>query len=110
MTNNITFTYPGFTRRALTFTIDDGNITYDKKFIDIVRPNGIRGTFNLCSRSFDMEDGYYREIYRGFGIANHTSYHPYALDDAASYTFSDEPPKDQPVDEFTLYLIPGRRG
>lgn len=54
--------YPGFTRRALTFTIDDANIACDKKFIDHVKKGGIRGTFNLCSRNMDMEDAYYRDL------------------------------------------------
>ena len=53
--------YPGFTRRAITFTIDDGIIKWDEKFISICRPYGIRGTFNLCSARMDREDGFYRE-------------------------------------------------
>ena len=41
--------FPGWTRKSVTFTIDDGNVAMDKKFLDIVRPAGILGTFNLCS-------------------------------------------------------------
>ena len=41
--------YPGWTRKAISFSIDDGKLDTDKKFMDIVEPYGIRGTFNLCS-------------------------------------------------------------
>lgn len=40
--------YPGWTRKAITFSIDDGIVPMDQKFIEIVRPVGIKGTFNLC--------------------------------------------------------------
>ena len=39
--------FPGWVRKSITFTIDDGNIEMDKKFIDITVPAGIKGTFNL---------------------------------------------------------------
>ena len=39
--------FPGFTQKAITFSIDDGNLKHDKTFIDIVKPAGIKGTFNL---------------------------------------------------------------
>lgn len=97
-------TYPGFTRRALTFTIDDANIKYDEMFINILRPYGIRGTFNLCTDRMDREDGFYREFYRGFGIANHTDRHPYAIADGDESVFVDEYPADQPVDANRFYL------
>ena len=38
--------FPGWVRKSVSFTIDDGNIEMDKKFIDIVRPAGVLGTFN----------------------------------------------------------------
>ena len=38
--------FPGWVRKQVSFTIDDGNIEMDKKFIDIVRPAGVLGTFN----------------------------------------------------------------
>ena len=41
--------YPGFTRKAITFSIDDGDIPNDVKFLEIVRPAGILGTFNISS-------------------------------------------------------------
>ena len=72
--------YPGWTRKAITFTIDDGNIMMDKKFIDIVKPYGIKGTFNLCSPNIKTHTpDFYRNFYEGFGISNHRKLHPYAL-------------------------------
>ncbi|MBQ2793080.1 MAG: polysaccharide deacetylase family protein [Clostridia bacterium] len=102
--------YPGFTRRALTFTIDDANLKYDKIFIDIVRPYGIRGTFNLCADRMDREDGFYREFYNGFGIANHTNNHPYAIADNDRSEFVNEPAGNQPVDTDLFYLSPRGEG
>ena len=71
--------FPGFTRKSITFTIDDGNIPLDKKFIDIVKPHGIKGTFNLCAPNLKKYSAdFYREMYAGFGISNHCKYHPFA--------------------------------
>lgn len=82
--------FPGFTRKAITFTIDDGNFEMDKKFLDIVRPAGIFGTFNL--HHWDMESPeLYRELYRGYEIANHCKNHAIATDDDFTAELSDEP-------------------
>ena len=84
--------YPGWTRKSITFSIDDGNVNMDKKFIDIVRPAGIRGTFNLCSHSVNrMTPEEYRAFYEGDEIANHCKYHPLALKDDAEYVISSIP-------------------
>ncbi len=83
--------FPSFTRKAITFTIDDGNLKYDKMFIDIVRPAGIKGTFNLYfggKRALSNEE--YRELYSGFEIANHCNRHPFSLNAEKEYNFSKE--------------------
>ena len=69
--------YPDFKRKAISFTIDDGNLRLDEKFIAYVKPAGIKGTFNLVS-SFITEGKReaYREQYRDYEIANHQKYHP----------------------------------
>ena len=84
--------FPGWTRKSVTFTIDDGNVKYDKMFLDIVKPAGILGTFNLCSHIFSSftPEGY-RDFYRGYEIANHCKYHPIVFDDGMPYTVADEP-------------------
>ena len=83
--------FPGWTRKSLTFTIDDGNVKHDGRFLDIVRPHGIKGTFNLCAHilsSFTPEG--YRDFYRGYEIANHCKFHPIAFDDGMTYYVSED--------------------
>ncbi len=85
--------FPGFTPKAITFSIDDGSLVYDKIFIDIVRPVGITGTFNLFfgRGARAISDGEYREFYRGFEISNHCNRHPFAFNPDRQYLFADEP-------------------
>ncbi|MBO5009116.1 MAG: InlB B-repeat-containing protein [Clostridia bacterium] len=66
--------YPGFVRKAVTFTIDDGNIKMDKKFLDIVRPAGIIGTFNLINTNAQSAAAYLA-LYKGYEVANHHQLH-----------------------------------
>ncbi len=69
--------YPGFKRKAISFTIDDGNLKLDEKFISYVKPAGIKGTFNLVSNYITpSKREAYRELYRDYEIANHQKYHP----------------------------------
>ena len=97
------FYFPGFTRKAISFTIDDGNIPLDKKFLSIVKPAGILGTFNLCSPKANVTAEEYREIYRGYGIANHCSRHPLAMEPGKEYKISDEPFNIETSDTEYLY-------
>ena len=41
--------FPGWVRKSVSFTIDDGNLEMDKRFIDTVSPYGIKGTFNISN-------------------------------------------------------------
>lgn len=96
--------YPGFVRKAITFTIDDGNIELDKHFISIVKPHGIRGTFNLCSpnlKSYTAD--FYRELYSGFGISNHCKFHPFALTPDKERAVADEPFNAESANKSLLY-------
>lgn len=100
--------YPGYVSRAITFSIDDGNLDTDKKFMDIVKPHGIRGTFNLCYPKLDLlsAEGY-RELYEGFEISNHVKHHPFALADGTHYTYMDAPPSPPIKGDYTrLYPLP----
>ena len=84
----ITKCYPGFTRKAVTFTIDDGNLPMDARFKSIVEPAGIKGTFNLCSdRIKPGDEAKYVEFYRGYEISNHVKYHPFVFRDDTEYAF-----------------------
>ena len=72
--------FPGWVRKSFTFTIDDGNIDLDRKFINIVKPYGILGTFNIGMPNLKKySEEFYREFYKGYGISNHCKYHPQAL-------------------------------
>lgn len=84
--------YPGWTRKAISFTIDDGWLDMDTKFISIVKPCGIKGTFNISSHNvIKYEDNdLIRATYRGFEISNHVKRHPRAFDDSVKVTLSDE--------------------
>lgn len=90
MQNNIEIFYPGFTKKSITFTIDDGNIECDTKFIEILSPAGILGTFNLCIPN-RLTPEEYRELYRGYEIANHCAHHPELMRPECKYVVSDEP-------------------
>ena len=71
--------YPGWTRKSITFTIDDGNLKLDRKFLDVVKPAGLKGTFNLCTPLDRGAPEDYRRLYEGYEIANHCRYHAYAF-------------------------------
>ena len=73
--------FPGWTRKAISFTMDDGWVAMDRIFIEIVNPYGIRGSFNISSQNitkYNDPDGM-RALYRGHEITNHVKRHPYAF-------------------------------
>ena len=97
--------YPGWVRKSITFTIDDGNLLYDKRFIDIVKPYGIKGTFNLCLPDLEKHTpAFYREFYDGFEIANHCAYHPFALTSDKQKPLSSDKFDPESADPEKLYL------
>ena len=96
--------FPGWVRKSVTFTIDDGNIPMDRKFLEIVKPAGILGTFNLCSHILGyMTPEEYREFYRGYEIANHGKYHLGSLSEDMELDISDEPLDREKSDEYKVY-------
>lgn len=103
--------FPGWVRKSIAFTIDDGNIPLDKKFIDIVKPAGIKGTFNIGSPKLDQyTPEFYREFYRGYGISNHCKLHPfYMTPERESIPLSDEVFDGKTADKSMRYRtnIPG---
>ena len=99
--------YPDFTKKALTFTIDDGNIKYDSILLDILEPAGIKGTFNLCSHINKGGEDEVREFYRGYGIANHCKYHPLVNFDNVELTVSDDKFDEKIADARFLYRVEG---
>lgn len=76
--------FPNYTKKAVTFTFDDANETYDSKVIDILKPAGMKATFNLATHNLDLSTdasvAEIQDLYSGFEVANHTKYHPYPWD------------------------------
>ena len=99
--------FPGFVKRAVTFSIDDGNVQNDAKFIDIVKPRGLKGAFNIISSSLKSltPDGY-RDFYRGFEIANHCKFHPVTIDPNDPREFCDKAFDRATADERFYYRHP----
>ena len=103
--------FPGWTRKAVTFTIDDGNVPMDKRFIEIVKPAGIKGTFNLFSSNLGyMSREEYRELYRDYEIGNHVKYHPSAIRDGECFEVVDLPFDRETADKSLVYKNPDVEG
>lgn len=104
--------FPGYTRKAISYTIDDGNIPTDIKFLDIVKPLGFKGAFNLCGASMN---GYthddYRRIYEGCEITNHCATHPMVMpDDMSGFTVSDEYYDEEKAEDTVFFKSPTEDG
>ena len=52
--NNVYIRFPGFKRKTLTLSYDDG-MRQDKRLVDIMKKHGLKGTFNINSGSFSSE-------------------------------------------------------
>ena len=96
--------FPGWVRKSLTFTIDDGNIPMDRKFMEYVKPAGIRGTFNLKTplTAMPLED--YVTFYKGYEIANHCKYHAYPVTDKTRREIKNELFDPETADKAYAYL------
>ncbi|MCQ2378359.1 MAG: polysaccharide deacetylase family protein [Victivallaceae bacterium] len=77
----IYFTYPGWKRKALTFSFDDG-VTEDRKLVEIFNRYGMKATFNVSAGRAGRlgKDGKtvrfiplseYAALYKGHEIASH---------------------------------------
>jgi peptidoglycan/xylan/chitin deacetylase (PgdA/CDA1 family) len=102
--------YPSFTRKALTFTMDDGNMKYDRMLMDILEPVGIKGTFNLCSNIHEGKEELTKQFYKGYGIANHCKYHPLVNFDDADIVISDDVFDEKTADKRFIYRVEGSEG
>ncbi|MBO5945219.1 MAG: polysaccharide deacetylase family protein [Clostridia bacterium] len=101
---NIKPLYPNLSRKAITFTMDDGNMTYDRRLIEILAPAGITGTFNLVSdRINDKNIEEYRTLYKGYEITNHVKMHPRVILPTEELDYSDEPFDINTADKTKIY-------
>ena len=75
----VSLLYPGYVSKAVTFSYDDLNPTQDRRFIEILNENGLKGTFNLKTANFinksESVQQSYVEMYEGHEVANHTRNH-----------------------------------
>ena len=110
---NIEVFYPGYTKKAVTFTIDDGYLAMDEKFMSYLAPAGFKGTFNLCSDRITPENkARYVEFYRNYEVSNHVKYHPFVFRDDTDYPIDK---KGEPFDASTadpayVYPVEGKSG
>ncbi len=97
--------FPGFVRKAVTFTLDDGLI-YDETLLNILKPAGIRGTFNICNTDRITKEAYL-SLYEGYEIANHHILHTTAMREGFDYSgvnFSDSfLPAEEERDNSVIY-------
>ncbi len=97
--------YPGWTKKAITFSIDDGNLTYDQILLDLVNPAGLHGTFNLTTPLRETVTAQeYRALYAGHDIANHCRYHAYPFADGKEYDICPELFCEKTADPAKVYL------
>ncbi|MBQ7912888.1 MAG: polysaccharide deacetylase family protein [Clostridia bacterium] len=74
--------FPGFKRKAVTLSYDDG-VAQDKRLVQIMQKNGLKGTFNINSGLLPKESGWHMtaaealELYTNSGmeVAVHGQYH-----------------------------------
>ena len=102
--------YPSFTKKAITFTIDDGNMVYDKKLTDILAPAGIRGTFNLCSNIHEGREEETLAFYSEYDVSNHCKHHPLINYDGVDYILSEDEFDEATADDSRIYRASGRPG
>ena len=102
--------FPGWTRKSVTFSLDDGILAEDEKVLNVLRPAGILGTFNLYMVN-TAEAERYRELYEGYGIANHCKNHANFFIESVEYNFTDEPwPGAAEADTTKVYRHPKVEG
>ncbi len=70
--------YPGYTKKAIILSYDDGPVA-DEILIKKLNASGMVGAFNLVAgRGYytEQKKEYYRKLYAGHEIGNHTWSHP----------------------------------
>lgn len=88
--------YPGFTKKALIFSYDDGNPYWDGLLIRRLNKYGFKGSFNvnpgLWGSMSEEEIANLRSTYAGHEIANHSDTHPNMneKDENGAYKLSEE--------------------
>ncbi len=96
--------YPGYVRKAMTFTLDDGNLTYDKIFFSYTEPAGFKGVVNLVSSAITAANkAQYIEMYSDYEIGNHGKYHAFRLLESEKSRISNAAFNEATADQSKLY-------
>ncbi len=71
--------FPGGKKKTLTLSYDDGTI-HDRRFVELLNTNGIRGTFHLNSGNLDKKNKVGKkevaQLYAGHEVSVHGVTHP----------------------------------
>lgn len=73
---NYDITFPTFTKKAVTFSFDDGREGWDNCVVEAMNRHGIKGTFNLIPGGVNKDSlpDNFTNLYAGHEVANHTSH------------------------------------
>ncbi len=83
--NEYRITYPTFTNKSMSINYDDGIVEPDKRVMEIMDKNDIKGTFNLAYNN--VPEFYNTALEHGHELANHSSH--IAMSNAEVYTLED---------------------
>ncbi len=97
--------YPGYVRKAMTFTLDDGDLERDKTFFSYTEPAGFKGVVNLISSKITEQNKQaYIDMYSDYEIGNHGKFHVFRLQESDRSKIASEPFHPSTADKNKLYI------
>lgn len=106
---NVTFLYPNFREKAVTFSFDDLH-DGDVKIIEAMDKYGVKGTFNLVTNKLaGYDEGVIKARYANHEMANHSHSHlkMYLLE-GESETVGSDTQEHMTTDEVTADIVRGQ--
>lgn len=104
------FLYPGWKKKALTFSYDDGQI-YDRRLVEIFNRYGLKGTFHLNSGTVGkpgfVESRELKKLYEGHEIACHGVEHRHVLQLTTSQQLAEVWEDRKALEQITGHIIRG---
>lgn len=101
--------FPMGKMKAITLSYDDGRI-HDKRLIEIMNANSLKGTFHLNSASIGNENCIKKQdiaLYKGHEISLHTASHPHLEQISKGECFSQIAKDREGLEELTGYPVTG---
>ncbi len=96
--------YPGYVRKTITFTLDDGDLSRDQLFFSYTEPAGFKGVVNLISSNINSYNKQqYIDMYSDYEIGNHGKYHVFRLNESQRSQIVDAPFVEAAADTSKLY-------